>query len=148
MGGIFQTIVRAGERLAIWAISLGLGFFPALSSAHVHPSPYFFAMLTQVNDRGFFRDAYFVTILLAVVGTTNLIDNIFRKPSLMYPLYRLAATINIAYYILLIVYATYAFSTIQLHVSLPVADFTVDSAVILVAVVVSAITEILIALGE
>ena len=132
----------------MWIIATGIAFFPALSGAKVSPSPYFFDMLWKVNKAGFFREAFFVAIIIAIVAVTNLIDNVIRKDSSKVSLFRMACWLAFSYYILLMVYGTFAFASIPLHHSVPKDTFLVDTSVILVAVIAGALTEILIAIGE
>jgi hypothetical protein len=148
MAGLAHILTRAVERLAIWLISTGIAFVPAISGARTRPSTDFFSMLWKINLSGFFRDVFFVAIILAIVGITNLIDNILRKEKLPHPLFRVGAWLAFSYFILLVVYGTYAFTIIPLHASVAAEDFYVDAGVIIGAMIAGSVTEVLIAMAE
>jgi hypothetical protein len=148
MGALGQVIVRAGERLAIWVVAVGIAFVPAISGARTRPSPFFMDLFWRINLAGFFREVFFVAIIIAIIGITNLIDNILRRQNIIHPFFRMAAWLAFSYYILLIVYGTYVFTVIPLHSAIEIQDFYVDCGVLIGAMIAGAVTEILIAIGE
>jgi len=147
-GAIFGLILRIIQRLAVWTVSVGVAFVPAVSGAQIWPSTDFFNMMTEINDHKFFREVFFVTIILSILGVTNLIDNIFRRKTPENELFKAVAWSTFAFFILLIVYGTYAFTILKANESLGDRALYLNSLMVLVAMIAGAVTEVLIAFAE
>lgn len=143
-----QIALRSAERLTFWLIGLVLAFIPAMTGAHVSISPHIFDVFWRVNVAGMFRDLFFVALLLAAIGMSNLWDNIVRQSKPARPGFRTVANLAFGYYLIALLYAAFAFARLEPHYVVDSVEFSADMTALTMVIIASAATEVLIVLNE
>lgn len=139
-------------RIILWGIAVIGSLFPPFYAADARISLDFIGMVAKVNKAGFFRDVFYVAIVIALIGISNILSDVFtssKKPHLWAGAVYLLA---IAYFLAVVIYGTGAFSRMAnageaAHVIAP-DDFNYDLGVIFWTVVVGLLTEMVLAWRE
>src|SRR6185312_13913708 len=71
----WRVLIRVG----IWTLGVFIALFPSLHAAHVRPSFNFDEMASAVNKAGFFRDFFFIVVVVSIASFANLLDNIVKN---------------------------------------------------------------------
>lgn len=139
---IWRVVVRVG----IWLIGLLVALAPTLHTSGVRPW-HIGTMAGQVNQAGFFRDFFFVSIVITIVSATNLLERLFIGRWYRADWAKVIAFVALLYYLFTLVYGTLRFAQIA-SVHQPLTDIEEDVAVIVVTLVASLVTEVGIAVND
>lgn len=106
-------------------------------------------MAMAVNSAGYFRDLFFVVIVVSIIAVTNLLDNCVRKMGSLNAAMQPIVIMALGWYLVLLIYGTFHFSTLaQNHGPIRFEDFIADYRVIAIALITTFLTEMLICFAE
>ena len=96
---------RVVARFIIWCIGVAVAFFPAIDSADVGIEWPPARMAAEINERGYFCDLFFVSVVVAILAISNLLDIIIRRVHTLGWITRALAITGMGYQIIYILYA-------------------------------------------
>lgn len=142
-------IAHCGIRCVLWLVTILGAVFPALWASGADIDSDVVGIVAKVNQANLFRDLFYIVIVIALLGTCNIIYNIAMNERRIDLWVALSATIGFAYFLYVLVYGTGRFSHLaQSHTALPLPELNHDLNVILLTGVVGLSTEIVIALRD
>jgi hypothetical protein len=141
---------RVVARFIIWCIGVAVAFFPAIDSADVGIEWPPARMAAEINERGYFCDLFFVSVVVAILAISNLLDIIIRRVHTLGWITKALAITGMGYQIIYILYAVNHFGRLahSRGQAIPADLFSWDLNVIWISLAVGISIEIMIALTE
>jgi hypothetical protein len=145
-----HRILSCVVRPILWVLAITVALFPALQVSHASVFDFDVAEMAQAtNTAGFFRDFFFITIVIAILAISNMVDSVFRSRGKMGDFSKLCFIVLGAYFIVLLLFGTSHFIDIAtVHGALNPKDFNHDYNIIRYTMLAGFGTEIIIALRE
>lgn len=153
-GGYVQAIVdilaACWGRLIIWGGAMVVALFPSLHASKIHyPWWNIEEMAKAVGRAGFFQDFYFVVIIAAIIGVSNIIYSVFffeKRTRIWIAAIFITA---ILYFFYISITGVLRFAEIARNPrAVDVVDFAQDLAIIHWTLIIGAFTEVVVALRE
>ena len=137
-------------RPILWTLAVTVALFPALQASHASVFDFDIEeMAHATNVAGFFRDFFFITIVISILAISNMVDSVFRSRGKMGDFSKICFILLGAYFILLLIYGTSQFIDIAtVHEALNERAFNHDYNIIRSTMLAGFVTEIIIALRE
>lgn len=137
-------------RPILWVLAIIVALFPALQASHASVFDFDIAEMAQAtNAAGFFRDFFFITIVISILAISNMVDSMFRTRGKMGDFSKVCFILLGAYFIVLLIYGTSQFIDIaEVHKALNDQAFNHDYNIIRYTMFAGFGTEIIIALRE
>lgn len=149
---ILSFIVRP----ACWFLAVAIALFPAV---HVSGGAYFPLLLKAdiegmgelAKKAGFFRDFFFITIVIAILALTNMCDSILRTRGEVGFFSKACFIILGIFFLMILVFGTSHFwylAALKAPLDATAKDFSHDYNIIQTTMVAGLLTELIIALRE
>jgi hypothetical protein len=137
-------------RPVLWTLAITVALFPALHVSHASVFDFDVAEMAEAtNTAGFFRDFFFITIVIAILAISNMVDSMFRTRGKIGDFSIICFILLGAYFIVLLLFGTSQFIDIAtVHGALNPKDFNHDYNIIRYTMLAGLGTEIIIALRE
>jgi hypothetical protein len=149
-------LVRIGARVAIWAITIAVAFFPALTSGDAPISLNPFEIAGAVNEKGHFSEFYFGGMVISVFSLSNLWDSIITRalwqtiPVKATKVWKATVGLTVLvfpFFLIVVVYGMARYIRIN-GIILSQEEVTRDVRLLMLMVIVSISTEAMIGLSE
>ncbi len=131
-------------RSAVWLLAVIVGVVPSVHAAHARLGVDIVKMAALINQAGYFRDFFFVVIVMSVFSFSNIIDHLFRDGATQSGWPRALGIIVSVYYLIIVIYGTLRFD--EASGQLDSDDLSYDLTIVGITLGVSLVTEIGIAL--
>jgi hypothetical protein len=137
-------------RPVLWILAVTVALFPALQVSKASVFDFDIAEMAQAtNAAGFFRDFFFITIVIAILAISNIVDSVLRSNGKIGDFSIICFLVLGAYFIVLLLFGTSHFVDIAtLHGALNEKAFNHDYNIIRYTMLAGLATEIIIALRE
>lgn len=141
--------VRAGVvRGGLWVFGVFIALLPAVQASKASFSIDLEAMASAANKAGFFRDFFFVTIVIAILATSNIFDSILKTGGKVGFFSAILFTILFVYFGIHVAYGISHFVEIAHGSPLGQQDFSHDYNIIWDTFAAGLLTEFVIAFRE
>lgn len=143
-----HRVISCFIRPTLWTLAIVVAVFPAIQASHASLFDFDIAeMAHATNKAGFFRDFFFITIVISILAISNMVDSVFRTRGKMGDFSKICFILLGAYFLLLLIYGTSQFIDIA-HEALNDKSFNHDYNIIRSTLLAGLATEIIIALRE
>jgi hypothetical protein len=134
----------------LWFLAIAVALFPALQVSKASIFDFDIAEMAKLtNAAGFFRDFFFITIVIAILAISNMLDSVLRAQGKVGDFSVICFVLLGAYFIVILLFGTSHFIEIAtIHGALNEKDFGHDYNIIRSTMLAGLATEIIIALRE
>jgi hypothetical protein len=149
VGALGDFLAACWARVAIWLLAMIVAIIPAIHVANVHLSPSIDSMAKSVSKVGFFHDFYFVVIIAAIFGISNILYSSFFSERRISLWVAASFVTSIMFFLYTIINGVFEFSALaQVKANIDPLDFAYDVGFIQFTLSAGIFTEIVIALRE
>lgn len=137
-------------RPTLWGLAIIVALFPALQVSKAGVFDFDIAQMARMtNAAGFFRDFFYITIVIAILALSNMLDSVLRSHNKVNDFSVICFVLLGAYFIYILLFGTSHFIEIAtIHEALNERDFAHDYNIIRTTMLAGLATEIIIALRE
>ncbi|MGJ4899436.1 hypothetical protein ACQR2B_31050 [Bradyrhizobium oligotrophicum] len=137
-------------RPTLWALAITVALFPALQASHASVFDFDIVEMAKLtNSAGFFRDFFYITIVIAILAISNMVDSVLRTHGNIGDFSKVCFLLLGAYFIVVLIFGTSHFIDIAtVHEALNEQAFNHDYNIIRTTMLAGLFTEIIIALRE
>jgi hypothetical protein len=146
---ISDFLAHCGIRCALWILAIVAALFPSLHASRAALSADLADLGVRINTAGFFRDFFFIVVVVSVIGLSNVLYAFIINNRRVHIWSGFAGVIAIGYFAYILIYGTSRFDEIaKLATSINPADLGHDLDTIRNTLVVGFFTEIIVAFTE
>lgn len=139
-------LLRVGGRLAIWLIAVLMAITPPLYLSNVWPWQ-LSNMANAVNKAGFFRDFFFITVVLSALSFSSLLESVFVRDGPKPDWLKFIALVGCLYYFYMVFVATLKITRLA-AVHGPISDISTEVQLILITLAMGLLTELGVSLRD